>query len=79
MGHWGGRGAAVGIDGVVTMGSGAVQVVWAALGVEHPEGRVVVWRRRMSKVRVARCLLNGGHHGAWRCCMGGAVGQALAV
>lgn len=61
------------------MGPWAVEVVWAALGMEHPQGRVVVWRCWVGEVGVARGLLGGRHHGAWWCRMGGAVGETLAV
>lgn len=61
------------------MGPWAVEMVGAALGVEHPKGRAVVWRCWVGKVGAAWALLDVRQHGPWWCCMAGAVGEALAV
>lgn len=64
---------------VVALGPGAVEMIGAALGLEHREGRAVVWGRWEGEVRAARGLLDVGHHGAgWRS-VAGAVWEALGV
>lgn len=62
------------------MASWAVEMVGATLGVEQPYRRVVIWRRWVGEIRVTRVVLNRGcYHGSrWCCCVGGAVGEALA-
>lgn len=61
------------------MGSWAVEVAGTALRMEHPKGRAMVWRGWVGEIGVARGLLDGGNHRPWWRCMGGAVGEALAV
>lgn len=79
MGHRGGRGAAVGVDGVIAMGPGAVEVMGAALGMEHAKRGAVVRGGRVDQVWMSRGLLDGRHHGPGLCRVCGATGEALGV
>lgn len=64
---------------MVALGPWAVEMIGAALGMEHRKGRVVIWGRWVGEAGAAWGLLDVGHHGAWRCSMAGAVREALAV
>lgn len=64
---------------VVALGPGTVEMIGAALGMEHREGGTVVWGCWMGEVWASWGLLNVGHHGAGWCGVAGAVRKALAV
>lgn len=64
---------------VVALGPGAVEMIWAALGMKHREGGTVVWGCWMREVWASQGLLDVGHHGARWCGVAWAVREALAV